>query len=264
MRCTRLCSLTIAVLAVTAAGAAEKPAWCEAMRAVHATFHGTPGYIAQFGDSITYSMAFWSPLGWDDPEKYLIQDDGLLRRPATARWRDIIKGTRDKGPECGNYSGWRVENVLGVIDGVLARRKPEAAIIMIGTNDISGGQVPASYRPGLEKIVQKCLDAGCVPILNTIPPRRDGTAAVAEANRIIRDVARQKQVPLADYYAECLRLRPGNSWAGTIISEDGVHPTAGKTNDYSEANLKVSGYALRNWLNFLAVRELYFRVLAAK
>jgi hypothetical protein len=124
--------------------------------------------------------------------------------------------------------------------------------------------VPASYRPGLEKIVQKCLDAGCVPILNTIPPRRDRTPAVEEANRIVRDVARQKQVPLVDYYAECLRLRPGNSWAGTIISEDGVHPSGGKTNDYSEANLKVSGYALRNWLNFLAVRELYFRVLAAK
>jgi len=265
MRCTRLCGLlTMAALAATAAGAAEKPYWQEAMRAVHAKFDGAPGYVAQFGDSITYSMAFCSPLGWDDPDKYLTRDDGLPKRPATARWRDVLKGTRDKGPECGNYSGWRVENVLGVIDAVLKHEKPEAAIIMIGTNDISGGQVPASYRAGLEKIVQKCLDAGCVPILNTIPPRRDGTAAVAEANRIIRDVARQKQVPLADFHAECLRLRPGNSWAGTIISEDGVHPTAGKTNDYSEANLKVSGYALRNWVNFLAVRELYFRVLAAK
>ena len=43
--------------------------------------------------------------------------------------------------------------MLGVIDAVLKREQPEAAIIMIGTNDISGGRVPADYRAGLKKIV---------------------------------------------------------------------------------------------------------------
>ena len=43
------------------------------MKKVHARFRGTEGYVAQFGDSITYSMAFWSPLGWDCPDKYLEQ-----------------------------------------------------------------------------------------------------------------------------------------------------------------------------------------------
>jgi hypothetical protein len=40
-------------------------------------------------------------------------------------------------------------------------------------------------------------------------------------------------------------------------------PDQGKNQVYSEENLKVCGYALRNWVNFLAVREVYFRVLAA-
>jgi hypothetical protein len=40
-----------------------------------------------------------------------------------------------------------------------------------------------------------------------------------------------------------------------------VHPSAGKTADYSEENLKVDGYALRNYVTFLKYREVYFQVL---
>ena len=40
---------------------------------------------------------------------------------------------------------------------------------MIGTNDISGGKVPANYRAELEQVIKKCIAANCVPILNTIP-----------------------------------------------------------------------------------------------
>jgi hypothetical protein len=34
------------------------------MSAVHARFRGKAGYVAQLGDSITHSLAFWAPLGW--------------------------------------------------------------------------------------------------------------------------------------------------------------------------------------------------------
>jgi lysophospholipase L1-like esterase len=242
--------------------AAEPPAWVEAMRAVHRDFRGQAGYVAQFGDSITYSMAFWTPIGWDEPDQYLTAADGWPQRPAEKRWRDTLQGFRAKGPEHGNYSGWRVGNVLKALDAVLEREKPEAAIIMVGTNDISGGKVPEGYRDGLEQIVRKCIAAHCVPLLSTIPPRRGHLPAVADANRIIRDVAQQQKVPLIDYGAECLRRRPGESWDGTLISDDGVHPSGGKTNVYTDENLQTCGYALRNWVTFLAVRELYFRVLS--
>ena len=55
--------LVIMSACTTASLAAEKPYWVEPMKAVHAGFHGNPGYVAQFGDSITYSMAFWTPIG---------------------------------------------------------------------------------------------------------------------------------------------------------------------------------------------------------
>ena len=257
-------ALCLAILSAFAAEslAAEKPYWVEPMKTVHAGFRGNQGYITQFGDSITYSMAFWTPIGRDEPDTYLTKDDGLPKRPKAKRWRDTIKGFRDKGGQQGNYSGWRVGDVLGVIDAVLKREQPEAAIIMIGTNDISGGNVPEGYRDGLKKIIQKSLDAHCVPILNTIPPRVGHDRAVEAANRIVRALARDCQIPLADFNAECLRLRPGDSWQKTIISDDGVHPSGGQNNVYTEENMKVCGYALRNWINFLTVREVYFHVLA--
>ena len=54
----------------------------------------------------------------------------------------------------------------------LAQQKPEVAIIMVGTNDIAGGKVPDGYRDGIKNIVQKCLDAHCIPIINTIPLKK--------------------------------------------------------------------------------------------
>jgi lysophospholipase L1-like esterase len=255
--------LVAARLLAASPPAAEVPYWVEPMKAVHAGFRGNSGYVAQFGDSITYSMAFWTPIGWDEPDVYLHNDDGLPKRPAEKRWRDALKGFRDKGGEHGNFSGWRVGDVLQAIDAVLQRDQPAAAIVMIGTNDISAGSVPDDYRAGLKQIAKKCLACHCVPIFNTIPPRFGRDTAVEAANRIIREVARECQVPLADFHSECLRLRPGLSWQKTIISDDGVHPSGGKTNVYTEENMKVCGYALRNWVNFLAVREVYFRVLAA-
>ena len=46
---------------VTPAASSSIPAWVPAMRAVHAQFKGKPGTFAQFGDSISVSMAFWTP-----------------------------------------------------------------------------------------------------------------------------------------------------------------------------------------------------------
>ena len=240
----------------------REPAWVPAMKKVHAEFKGKPGTVVQFGDSITYSMAFWSPLGWSDPAEFLTADDGLPKKPKDKKWSDVTQGARDKGPEHGNYSGWRVGNLLEVADEVLKRKQPEAALVMIGTNDISGGKLPDSYRADLKKLLTKILVAHCVPIVNTIPPRVDHDAAVKAANETIRAVAAELSLPIAEYYGAIDERRPGGTWKGTLISADGVHPSAGKTNVYSAENLQSDGYALRNWVNFLAFREVYFRVLA--
>jgi len=245
--------------AEAAPGGAPVPYWYKPMKEVNAGFEGNPGYVAQFGDSITYSMAFWTSIGWMEPDAFLKGDDGFPKRPKR-RWRDTLKGFRAKGGNHGNYSGWRVGNLLGTVDKVLKREQPEAAIIMIGTNDMNAGP---KYRDGLDQVVRKCIAAHCIPILNTIPPRRGRMKTCEEINAVIREVAAKHNVPLVDFYAEVMKRRPGTSWDGTLISKDGVHPSGGDNGNFSEENLKNSGYALRTWVNFLAVREIYFRIMSA-
>ena len=264
---TRVCAWMAAVavsgaVAAPAAAPAAAPEWVAAMKTAHAGFDGTAGYVAQFGDSITYSMAFWKPFSWSDPDAF-IPDDGLPKKPGDRRWRDVIQGAGNEGKEAaeGNYSGWTVQNLLQAVPKVLAARKPEAAIIMIGTNDSRGNKLADGYKEGLDKVLQMCLDAKCIPILSTIPPMRGCPDSVAAANAAIKDLAAKHKLPLIDFYAAVMKRAPDGKWDGTLISGDGVHPSGGDTANFSDENLAKSGYALRNFVSFMAYREVYFRVL---
>ena len=74
-------------------------------------------------------------------------------------------------------------------------------------------------------------------------------------------MANKAQVPLVDFHLACLQMRPGKSWEGTVMSKDGVHPSGGKSNVYTVENMENCGYALRNWTNFVMLRQVYFHVL---
>ncbi len=237
-----------------------EPRWARSMRAVHRRFQGRSGQVAQFGDSMTSSNDFWVPTASVSLAKYL-SDDGLPRLPASGkRWRDVILGQTDKGARFGNAEGWKIRDLLSVADTVLEDRQPEVALIMIGTADVSDGRLPRGFARDLDALVRKCLKAGCVPILNTIPPRRGRELPVLYVNKVIRDAALRLRVPLVDYYAQIVRRRPSKSWHETLIDSDGS-PSAGRIDDFRSANLKKSGQALRTWSNFLVYRQVYFYVL---
>jgi len=255
-------------------GANDEPEWVEAMRKVHRKFLGQKGTFAQFGDSITVTMAFWAPLPHArknaPPEmERAFQIVNAYMRPECWRW---------KGPEFGNEGGKTVKWALEHVDEWLKRLNPEVVIIMFGTNDLTHVSVD-EYRSQLKALVQKCLDNGTIVILSTIPPRSgfvEKSAAFAEA---ARQVATELKVPLVDYYAEILKRRP-DDWDGssekfkgyegydvpTLISRDGVHPSHPKKyrDDYSEEALRCNGYSLRNYLVLLKYAEVIEKVLMAK
>ena len=84
------------------APAPDRPSWVEAMARVHARFRGKAGTFAHFGDSITESLAFWTPLKYErkngSPEmEHAFQKVDAYLRPEC--WRDW------KGPEFGNQGG---------------------------------------------------------------------------------------------------------------------------------------------------------------
>jgi lysophospholipase L1-like esterase len=251
----------------------EPPAWVAAMKKVHADFKGTPGTFAQFGDSITVTMAFWAPLQGEpkkmSPEmsKALDAVKAYLKKDC---WRDW------KGPEYGSDGRktirWADEN----LDTWLKKLNPEVVLIMFGTNDLN--DVPlAEYEKKTRSVVERCLKNGSVVILTTIPPRSglaDRAKQYADAQRAI---AKDLQVPLIDYQAEILKRRP-DDWDGslakfkdspgdgyqvpTLISRDGVHPSIpSKFGDFSDESLSNNGYGLRSYLTLMTYADVLRKVL---
>ncbi len=241
--------------------------WRAAMRPVHAQFHGQKGTFAHFGDSITETLAFWSPLPFarknapPEMERAFKQVNAILRPQCWRAW---------KGPEFGNQGGktirWAHEN----IDGWLRKLNPEVALVQFGTNDLRALELD-EYQEKTRIVVQRCLDNGTVVILSTIPPRHGFEKKAETFAQAVRKIAREMNVPLIDFHAEILKRRP-NDWDGasekfaayqdydvpTLIARDGVHPSLPKRfeNDYSETALRSNGYSLRNYLTLRKYAEV--------
>ncbi|HLJ57471.1 MAG TPA: GDSL-type esterase/lipase family protein [Chthonomonadaceae bacterium] len=241
--------------------------WRAHARAIHAKFNGQPGTFLEIGDSISNTMAFWTPLLYKRENaspsfEAAFQAVKAHQRPEC--WRGW------KGPEYGNESGKMTAWALERIDGWLKRLNPEVAVILLGTNDLRD-TAPADYLANLRVLIRKCVENGTVPIVTTIPPRHDFDEKVLLYVVAANTAAREAGVPRIDYHAEILKRRP-NDWDGalekfsayrdydvpTLISRDGVHPSfpAKFQNDYSPEGLRSCGYALRNYLTLLKYAEV--------
>jgi hypothetical protein len=255
----------------------EEPDWVEALAAVHARFKGQRGTFAHFGDSITVSMAFWSPL----------QNEPKNMSPAAARAHRRVKEymaadcwSRWKGPEYGNEGGMTIRWAHQNIDGWLKRLNPEVALIMFGTNDLRQVDLE-EYKQKMGEVVRRCLKNGTAVILSTIPPR----SGMLKESRMYAEaaaaVARAEQVPLVDYFGEVLRRRP-DDWDGslkkfgdmpgdeyqvsTLIARDGVHPSNPRSyaGNFSDEALSKNGYGLRSYLVLMEYSHVIDRVLDPK
>jgi hypothetical protein len=257
----------------------QPPVWVEPMRQVHARFKGERGTFALFGDSITISLAFWAPLAAPPAD--------LPRPMAMAQAHALVKRhmkldcwNKWRGPEFGNQGGMTIRWADDNVAAWLTRLNPEAAVMMFGTNDI--GQVPLKeYEAKMRTVVERCLQNGTVVILTTIPPRSGHFEESRNYAAAVRKIAKEKQVPLIDYFEEIVRRRP-DDWDGTLpkfkneetekdvyqaptlISRDGVHPSyPSKHRDYSEESLRTSGFSLRNYLTLMKYAEVIRWVLDA-
>jgi lysophospholipase L1-like esterase len=263
---------TAALLLTASAGGAE-PEWVGPMKKVHERFTGTKGTLACFGDSITVTMAFWSPLA-GQPRSM----------PAEmARAHALVKGylqpdcwSKWKGPGFGNNGSMTIRWAHDNVDAWLKKLNPEAVVLMFGTNDL--GQLGLEeYEKKTREVVDRCLQNGTVVLVTTLPPRSGQLEKAKQFAEVLRKIARDKQVPLIDYQAEILKRRP-DDWDGalpqfkdtpggeyevpTLIARDGVHPSNPKMyQDYSEESLKRNGYVLRNYLTLMAYADVIRQIL---
>jgi hypothetical protein len=254
-------------------GAAPGSDWVQPMQRVHARFTGTSGTFALFGDSITYSLAFWAPLQWEPK--------GL--DPVTSRAHQRVKGHMKpecwrqwRGPDFGNEGRMTIRWADANVDRWLRKLNPEAAVIMFGSNDVDQMDA-AEYELKTREVVRRCLTNGTVVLLTTMPPRSGRFEKSRQFAEVARKLAREERVPLVDYFAAILERRP-DDWDGalpqfkgaagdeyqvpTLIARDGVHPSNPRQfSDYSETSLRNNGFALRNDLTLRAYAAVVEKVL---
>ena len=244
-----------------------RPAWGEAMARVHARFRGKAGTFAHFGDSITETLAFWTPLKYErknappEMERAFRKVEAYLRPEC---WRDW------KGPEFGNQGGRQR-------GGPTRTWRPGwRSSTRRWRWSCSGATTCASSR--WSSTASDCArwsgSASTTGRWSSSARFRRGTGSRRRRRRSPRRPgrsAREMHVPLVDYHAEILKRRPGD-WDGaseafrayegydvpTLVSRDGVHPSAPQQyqNDYSVEALRCHGYDLRSYLVLMRYAEV--------
>jgi len=256
--------------------------WVGPMRKAHARWTGTPGTFAQYGDSITVTMAFWTPLRYTDGKG---MPPEMLEALAAARkhiHKDVWHGW--KGGKWGNAGNMTITWCFDNIDAWQKRMNPEAAVIMFGTNDAYRGPNVPIYTEQYAACVNRMLADGTVPIVTTLPPRYTqrlslgGFMTVWNFRLATLFIARAKKVPLIDLWAEMVRRRPDDwdgklekfdagGWKGynvpTLMARDGIHPSNPKSyhGDFSQEGLRCSGFNLRNYLTLKTWYEIRRKVI---
>jgi lysophospholipase L1-like esterase len=165
---------------------------------------------------------------------------------------EMLAGGKQRMPKCAD---------------LLDRYKPQAVVVLLGTNDATAGRPVEAYRRDMESILDAMLSRGIVPILSTIPPHVHRPALARSYNQSLRDTAKRLRLPLIDYEREILRRRPAD-WDGTLLAKGDVHPTAAAggatpTSAPTAEHLRPSGYFLRGWLSVKKLGEVKREVFDA-
>jgi lysophospholipase L1-like esterase len=278
-----ICGVALLQLFSVAVPAAEPlpQAWdyTTAMKKVAAEFTGRQGVVIHIGDSITYANPYgqWATTGEGKNE-----DDKALLAWMHAGSNDDTDGwylARFDHPAGGrSYTaagGIRLDEMLAggrggmpALAEIVRTYQPQMVVLMLGSNDASEGRKVEDYRRDMETAVTTIMTAGAIPIVSTIPPHFHRRELAKSYNAALREIARQRELPLIDYEREILIRRP-NDWNGTLLNKNDEHPTAsagGKngmkaSSAPTDDNLKRSGYLLRGWLSVKKIGEVKRKVL---
>jgi|SRR5579862_236673 len=249
--------------------------YAETMKKVASKFTGKDGVVIHLGDSITYANQYG---GWARGGKGRTpQEDAALKWMHCNDNNDSDGWYLARVDRPGNRSDTAVSGIRSYefLEGgkggippmaeVVKKYNPQIAIVMLGTNDANGGRTPAQYKADMTKVVDLLVANGTIPILSTLPPIKGKDDLVKSFNAVLAELVKEKKLPIIDYYGEILKRRP-TDWLGTLISDDGVHPTgdhggASPSSEPTEDNLKNSGYLLRGVLSVRKIAEVKAKVL---
>ena len=237
------------------------PAVVEHLRAIReASDRRQDDVFMKVGDSGTVSRGFLECFS-DPDEVELAGREGL--EPTLAHFRNRHAGGRDSFRRRSRAAaeGWSARHVLdGRPPPLLAEVRairPRFAFVMNGGNDVEGAD-DYLYGQRMLRIVELLEEAGVIPILSSISPRRGDPASeewVRRYNQVAWAIARARDLPFLDYHQVLAEL-PRMGLAG-----DGVHPNIhavdgrGRACVFDEAGLQ-HGHNARNLLALRALDAL--------
>lgn len=172
-----------------------------------------PQKYVGFGDSITYGWTneFYGSIGGYGPR---LQE--MLKTYISKACYVVMRGV----------GGERTSRGVGRIDTVLEEESPGYILILEGTNDIQANIARREIFSNLEKMVSKAQAYGSIPVLGTLPPRRDCYYMSDWSEDLnegfIRPYAEQNNVLLADHW-KFFKEQP--DWRD-YIDENGQHPNS--------------------------------------
>jgi lysophospholipase L1-like esterase len=245
--------------------------YAAAMKAVAAKGAGRNGVVLHIGDSITYASPYaaWARAGEGraDADRQALKWMHAGANDDTDGWHLATFDHPEGGRSYTACGGIRADEMLAggrqrmpKLTDLLDEYKPQAVVLMLGTNDASAGRPVESYRRDMESILDAMLSRGIVPILSTIPPHVHRRALAGSYNDALRALGKRLHLPLIDFEREILTRRQAD-WDGTLMGRGDVHPTAAQggatpTSAPSADNLRNSGYLLRGWLSVKKIAEV--------
>jgi lysophospholipase L1-like esterase len=249
--------------------------YAPAMKKVAAAFTGKEGVVLHIGDSITYANPYsqWARHG----KGKTARDDAICKWMHTGK-RDDTDGwhlcsvDREGGRSDTAVGGIRADEMLaggksGIapLKDLVKRYHPRMVVLMLGTNDASAGRKTSDYKKDMARAVDIILANGSIPVLSTLPPHPGRPELVKSYNAALKEIGKDKKIPMIDYWREIIKRRP-RDWNGTLLGKNDVHPTAAQggataASEPTQANLKNSGYLLRGWLSVRKIAEVKERVL---
>ncbi|WP_166823148.1 GDSL-type esterase/lipase family protein [Thalassoroseus pseudoceratinae] len=124
-------------------------------------------------------------------------------------------------------SGHTTVNALARIERDVLARKPDLVTVMFGLNDMT--RVPIDqYHENLTQIVTQCREIGSEVVLatpnNVVSTDRRPTQKLIEYCDVIREVARELNVPICDCYRELDAVRTHSEFPWRLLMSDEIHP----------------------------------------
>jgi lysophospholipase L1-like esterase len=170
--------------------------------------------VAFLGDSITQG-------GWSNPKGYVkLAEAGLKANGVEV---EIIPA---------GISGHKSNQMLERLDRDVLSKKPQWMTLSCGVNDVWHGVkgIPLDeYKKNIREIVDKCATANVKVVILTatvIKEQLDGpdNQKLAAYNDFLRDLAKEKKLPLADLNAMFQeRIKAANTPDKKVLTSDGVH-----------------------------------------